>query len=340
MRAVVADRYGPPGRLRVRDVPMPPVAEDEVLVQVRAASVHPDVWHVVTGRPFALRLMGPGLRRPKTRVPGTDLAGVVVEVGRAVTRFRAGDEVFGESLRTFSWRHGGAFAEFAAAPEVGLEHKPANVTFEHAAATPTTGYIMLLNMPTDRLTPDARVLVNGAAGGVGSFAVQLAKSRGAHVTGVDHTSKLDLVRSLGADAVLDYTRDDFTRGEFTRGDQRFDVIFDIPGNHPYSACQRALAPGGKYVLIGHDQYGQVGRRWLGSLPRFAGLMIRSRNTPALRRDSPAPTKREAMAALRALLENAALTPVIDRTYPLEEAAAALEYLASGQTRGRVVLTVG
>jgi NADPH:quinone reductase-like Zn-dependent oxidoreductase len=335
MRAIVQDRYGPTNRLRVRDMPVPAVGADDVLVQVHAASVHPDVWHVVTGRPFVLRLMGSGLRRPKARIPGTDVSGVVVQVGRDVTRFSPGDEVFGESLRGYSWRNGGAFAEFVAAPEVGLEAKPPGVTFATAAAVPTTGFITLLNLPVNSLKPGTRVLVNGAAGGVGSFAVQIAKARGVHVTGVDHSTKLDLVRSLGADEVIDYTKEDFTQGP-----RQYDVIVDIPGNHPYSACRRALTPDGKYVLIGHDQYGQAGRGWLGSLPQFGGLMLRSLFASHLRRGgSPLPTKRQAMATLRELLEAGHLAPVIDRTFPLKEAAAAIDYLASGQARGRVVLTV-
>jgi len=334
MQAVVQDRYGSPDRLRLRDVPRPEVGDDEVLVRVRATSVHPDVWHVVSGRPVILRMMGSGLRRPKYPVPGTDLAGVVEAVGSTVTRFRPGDEVFGESLRGFSWRNGGAFAEYAAAPEEGLARKPATVTFEQAAAVPTAGYILLLNLPANRVRPGARLLVNGAAGGVGALAVQLAKARGAHVTGVDHTRKLDLVRALGADEVLDYTRDDFTRR-----DERYDLIVDIPGNHPFAACRRVLTPDGRYVLIGHDHYGRVGRRWLGSLPRFGRLAVLSLFVRNLRRSgSRAPSKREAMETLRAHLEAGDLTPVIDRTYPLSQAGAAIRYLADGDPVGRVVLT--
>jgi NADPH:quinone reductase-like Zn-dependent oxidoreductase len=334
MRAIVQDRYGSPDLLRVGELDRPVIGDDEVLVRVRAASVHPDVWHVVTGRPYLLRLMGSGLRRPRYRVPGTDLAGVVEATGPRVTRFRPGDEVFGESMRGFSWRNGGAFAEFAAVPEEGLEHKPATVTFEQAAAVPTAGYIAVLNVPFERLGSGQRVLVNGAGGGVGSLVVQLAKAHGAHVTGVDHPRKLDLVRSLGADAVIDYTRDDFTRGG-----QRYDLIVDIPGNHPFSACRRALTGDGLYVLIGHDHFGHAGRRWLGSVPRFGGLAVRSLFTRQLGRGSKAPSKREAMAALRGHLEAGHLAPVIDRTYPLAQAGDAIRYLAEGQPLGRIVLTV-
>jgi NADPH:quinone reductase-like Zn-dependent oxidoreductase len=335
MRAIVQDRYGPVERLRLAEVPTPAVGADEVLVRVHAASVHPDVWHVITGRPAVLRLMGSGIRRPKPPIPGTDVAGVVVDVGRSVTRFRPGDEIFGDTVRGFSWRNGGAYAEYVSAPETGLAPKPAAVTFAQAAAVPTTGYIMLLNVPLGRLSPGRRILVNGAAGGVGMLAVQLAKARGAHVTGVDHTAKLDLVRSLGADAVIDYTHDDFTRG-----DARYDLIVDIPGNHPYSACRRVLAADGLYVLIGHDQYGRQGRGWLGSLPRFGSLVAQSAVDPRLRRGAGTPpSKAEAIATLRSLLESGELAPVIDRTFPLDRAADAIAFLASGQAQGRLVLTL-
>ena len=333
MRAIVQDRYGSPDGLRLRDIEQPAVGYDEVLVRVRAASVHPDVWHVVTGRPFVLRLMGSGVRRPKNPVPGTDLAGVVEAVGKDVTRFRPGDEVFGESMRTFSWRNGGAFAEYASVPEEGLELKPADVTFEQAAAVPTTGYITLLNVPTAQLRPDRRVLVNGAGGGVGACAVQLAKAHGAHVTGVDHTRKLDLVRSLGADEVVDYTEQDFTRDS-----QRYHLIVDIPGNHSFAECRRVLTPDGVYVLIGHDHFGRVGRRWLGSLPRFGGLTVRALFDRHLRRGGPSRlSKHDAMATLRTHLEAGQLIPVIDRTYRLDEAGEAIRYLADGEPIGRVVL---
>ena len=334
MRAIVQNHYGSPDDLRLREIERPAVGDDEVLVRVRAASVHPDVWHVVSGRPFVLRLMGSGLRRPKRQVPGTDLAGIVEAVGRDVTRFRPGDEVFGESLRGFSWRNGGAYAEYASAPEVGLALKPANVTFEQAAVVPTAGYITLVNLPIRLLGPGQRVLVNGAAGGVGALAVQLAKAHGAQVTGVDHTRKLDLVRSLGADNVIDYTRDDFTRG-----DHLYDLIFDVPGNHPVSACLRAVAPHGRYVLVGHDHFGQVGHGWLGSLPRFAKLGLLSLFVRQLRGSgSGSVSKTEAMETLRGHLEAGQLTPVIDRTFPLGEAGAAIRHLTEGEPVGRIVLT--
>jgi NADPH:quinone reductase-like Zn-dependent oxidoreductase len=335
VRAIVQDSYGSPDGLRLREVERPVVGDDEVLVGVRAASVHPDVWHVVSGRPFVLRLMGSGLLRPRCRIPGTDLAGVVEAVGGKVTRFRPGDEVFGETLRGFSWRNGGAFAEYASVPEDCSAGKPATVTFERAAAVPTARYIALVNLPEGCMRPGQRVLVNGAGGGVGAVAVQLAKANGAYVVGVDHTRKLDLVRDLGADEVVDFTSTDVTRSG-----QRYDLIVDIPGDRPFAAYRHVLAPAGKYVLIGHDQYGRAGRRWLGSLPRFAWLAVLSLFVGQLRRAGPARmNKEEAMATLRAHLEAGRLIPVIDRTYPLSEAGEAIRYLASGQAIGRVVLDV-
>jgi NADPH:quinone reductase-like Zn-dependent oxidoreductase len=336
MKAVVHDRYGSPDLLEVREVDPPVVADDEVLVRVRAASVHPDVWHVVTGRPYVLRLMGSGLRRPKRRIPGTDVAGTVESVGRNVTRFQPGDEVFGETARGYQWRNGGAFAEYVAIPEDVLARKPAGVSFEAAAAVPTSGLIALQNIrPEQRLRPGRSALVNGAGGGVGAFAVQIAKAAGATVTGVDHPAKLDLVRSLRADQVIDYTNEDFTR----RG-ERYDLIVDVPGNYPFSDCRRALTDGGTYVLIGHDQFGTAGLRVLGSLPRFLGLAVRSifvRQLPGL--SLSLPPKQELMAVLARQLEAGELTPVIDRTYPLDQVPQALHYLMAGEVRGKVVIVV-
>jgi NADPH:quinone reductase-like Zn-dependent oxidoreductase len=336
MRAIVQERYGPPETLELRQIEEPTVADDEVLVRVRAASLHPDIWHVVRGRPYVLRLMGNGLRKPRYRVPGTDMAGQVEAAGRAAMRFRPGDEVFGETLRGYQWRSGGAYAEYVAVPEEVLARKPAGIGFEQAAAVPTAGFIALANLRGEaRIRPGQKVLVNGAGGGVGMLAVQIAKARGAEVTGVDGPEKLDLVRSLGADRALDHTREDFTRAG-----ERYDLIFDVPGNHPFSAVRRALAPNGKYVLIGHDGFGAHGRRWLGSLPRFLGLMARapfSRHLPAL--DFSTPSKQAAMSELSELIEAGRLAPVVDRTFTLAEVAAAIRYLESGRAVGRVVITV-
>lgn len=334
MKAIVQDRYGSPDDLELREVDRPAVREDEVLVRVRAASLHPDVWHVVAGWPYALRLMGAGLTKPRNPTPGTDMAGTVESVGANVTRFRPGDEVFGETRPGHQWTHGGAFAEYVCARAEWLAPKPANVTFEQAAAVPTSGYIALLNLRGGSLVrPGDRVLVNGAGGGVGALALQIAKANGAHVTAVDGTSKLEMLRELGADEVIDYTREDFTR----RG-VRYDLIFDIPGNHPFSACRRALEPDGKYVLIGHEGYGGSGKRWLGLLPRFFGLILRSLFVRQLRLGrSSIPDRAEALAILRDLLEAGKITPIVDRTYPLSEAREAFRHLMEDAPRGKVIL---
>jgi NADPH:quinone reductase-like Zn-dependent oxidoreductase len=335
VRAIVQSGYGSVDNLRLSEVRRPEPAEDEVLIRVRAASVHPDVWHVVAGRPAVLRLMGSGLRRPHERVPGTDVAGVVESVGSAVTRFTPGDHVFGETLRGVQWRNGGAFAEYATAPEEAVALKPVDVSFEEAAAVPTAGLIALNNLPQHRVPPGSRVLVNGAAGGVGAIAVQLAKAYGAEVTGVDHASKLALVRSLGADRVIDHVSEDFTRS----GEQ-WDLIFDVPGNHSFKAIRRALDARGSYVLIGHDAFGASGHHWLGSMPRLLGLVARSVVTPQLRGGSFAsPDKRQLMGTLVGLLESGQLRVVVDRTFPLDQAPQAMRHLMSGQPLGRVVVRI-
>jgi NADPH:quinone reductase-like Zn-dependent oxidoreductase len=336
VKAIVQSRYGSLDVLALRDIHVPAVDDDQVLVRVRAASVHPDVWHVLHGRPYVLRFMGAGLVKPSNRVPGTDLAGRVESVGRNVTRFQPGDDVFGESLKGYQWHNGGTFAEYVSASQDALALKPANVTFEQAAAVPTSGLIALQNVRHQgRVQPGERVLVNGAGGGVGVFAVQIAKAYGAQVTAVDSGPKLDMLRSIGADRVIDYTEEDFTRRS-----ERYDLIVDIPGNHPFSECRHALNPRGRYVLIGHDQFGDVGRRWLGSLPRFARLIVM---TPFVRQlpkvSFSLPPKNESLGVLKELLEAGKLRAVVDRTYPLSEVPDAIRYLESGQAQGKVVITI-
>jgi NADPH:quinone reductase-like Zn-dependent oxidoreductase len=311
------------------------VGDDEVLVRVRAASVHPDVWHVVNGRPYVLRLMGSGLRKPRNCVPGTDVAGQVELVGHNVTRFRPGDDVFGETVTGYQWHNGGAFAEYVSVPQAALALTPSNITLEQAAAVPTSGLIALHNLQQGRLRPGQRVLVNGAGGGVGAFAVQLAKAEGATVTGVDAAAKLDRIRALGADHVIDYAQVDFTRAE-----QRYDLVFDVVGNRPFRDCRRALTPDGSYVLIGHDGFGETAGRWLGSLPRLLKLVAMA---PFLRQLPPInfslPAKEHSMAALRGHLEAGELTPIVDRTFALHEVAEALRYLQSGQAFGKIIINV-
>jgi NADPH:quinone reductase-like Zn-dependent oxidoreductase len=336
MKAVVQRGYGDPDQvLELREIERPTVGDGEVLVRVRAASVHPDVWHVITGRPYLLRLMGAGVRRPRIAVPGTDMAGRIESVGKGVTGLGPGDEVLGECVRGHQWHNGGAYAEYVAVPAQALIRKPPDVTFEEAAAVPTSGLIALHNLRVlGGLAPGQHVLINGAAGCVGSVAVQLAKAFGAQVTGVDRGDKLELLRSLGADRTLDYAKEDFTQGR-----ERYDLLLDIPGNRSFAECRRVLSPRGVYVLVGHDHFGAFGRRWLGGVPRALGLVALSalvRQLPSLRAASvPLPK----LSELSDLLAAGKITPAIDRTFPLGEVTAAIRHLASGTARGRIVLTV-
>lgn len=336
VRAVVQARYGDPARvLRVEEVPRPEPADGEVLVRVRAASVHADVWHVVRGLPWVLRIMGSGILRPTPPVPGTDLAGVVEAVGAGVTRFVPGDAVFGESCGGMQWRNGGAYAEYAAVAEACLAHKPAGVAFEEAAAVPTSGCIALDNLQgAAAIQPGQEVLINGAAGALGSVALQIGKAQGARVTGVDGAESLDLMRRLGADEVIDYREQDVTGL-----DRLFDLVFDVASTLDFGACRRILSPSGTYVRIGHDHYGSLGRRLLGAIPDMLWLALRWRSDPRL----PAPffdalPRREALEYLAGLLADGQLTPVIDSTCPLEGVPAALARLAEGRARGRLIVT--
>lgn len=336
MRAIVQRDYGSPDALRLEEIPVPAIEDDEVLVHVRAASVHPDVWHVVRGYPYVIRLMGAGLFKPKNPVPGIDVAGRVESVGADVTSFRPGDEVFGETVGGHQWKNGGAFAEYVATPEDALSLKPANLSFEQAAAVPTSGLIALQAVRDQgRVHPGQKVLINGAGGGVGTFAVQLSKAYGAEVTAVDSTEKLEMLRSIGADHVIDYTREDFTRRS-----ERYDVIVDIPGNHPFSDVRRVLAPDGTYVLVGHDRYGKGGHRVLGSIPHFLELTLFTpfvNQLPEL--DFSMPDKEDSLATLTEFIESERVTPVVDRTFSLAEVPEAIRYLESGQVQGKVVITV-
>ncbi len=335
MRAIVQTRYGSPDDLELQEVEQPRVGDDDVLVRVRAASLHPDVWHVVHGRPFVLRLMGNGLFRPKHRIPGTDVAGIVESVGKGVTRFRAGDEVFGETITAHPWTNGGAFAEYVSVPAHLLALKPDNITFEQAASVPTSGFIALQNLRGGSLIrPGQKVLINGAGGGVGALALQLAKAHGAHVTGVDCPRKLAMLRALGADEVIDFTRVDFTRCE-----ARYDLIFDVPGNHLLSTCRGALTPDGKYVLIGHEQFDASQEPMLGLFPRFFALIFLSLFVKQLRLgQSQMPTKAEAIAVYRELLEAGKITPVIDSTYSLSEVREAFRHMGEDAITGEVIIT--
>jgi len=307
-----------------------------MLVRVHAASVHADVWHVMRGVPYILRIMGAGIRAPKEGIPGTDLAGVVESAGSRVKRFAPGDEVFGQSLVANLWRHGGAFAEYAAVSEARFERKPANLTFEQAAAVPTSGSLGVQAVRDEgRVQAGQEVLINGAGGAVGAFAVQLATAYGANVTGVDAAEKLDMIRSIGAVKTIDYAHDDFTRSG-----ERYDVILDIAGNHPWPEIRQALGPDGTYVLIGHDHYGASGHRWFGSLGRFAKLMMLAPFVNQLHPFRAVKDPGDRLVAITELIEAGEVTPVIDRTFPLSEVPAAIRYLESGRAQGKIVVTIG
>jgi NADPH:quinone reductase-like Zn-dependent oxidoreductase len=335
MKAILQSKYGSPDDLELRDVAEPAVGDDQVLVRVRAASVHPDIWHVVTGRPYILRLMFAGVVRPRNPIPGTDMAGVVESVGRNVTKFRPGDEVFGETVEA-PWSNGGAYAEYVSVRQDWLALKPGNVPFEQAAALPTSGLIALQNLRyVSELQPGKKVLVNGGGGGVGSLAIQIAKAHGAHVTAVDTTAKQRLLRSLGADEVIDFTQEDFAR----RG-VRYDLIVDVPGNRPFSVFGPSLAPDGRYVPIGHQHFDATGHRVFGLLPHFFALIFLSRFVKQLRGPrGPVPGKPEAMATLTNLLATGKISPIIDRTYPLAETGRAIRHMVEDELQGKVIITV-
>lgn len=335
MKAIVQDSYGSSEMLRLAEVEKPTVLDDEVLVRVRAASVHADIWHVVHGFPYVLRLMGSGLKRPKNPIPGTDMAGVVEAVGESVTRFERGDEVFGETHEKWQWINGGTYAEYVTAPQNVLALKPKNVGFEQAASVPTSGIIALFNMKNVGLPePGQKVLINGAGGGVGTIALQIAKAHGAQVTAVDRADKLAMLTSLGADAVIDYETEDFTRGS-----DRYDIIFDVASTLRFADCTRVLTETGKYQIIGHDHYGTRGHRVLGSIPHMFRLLATtpfSKHLPAVNFDMP--RKGELMEELRGLIESGKLTPLVAKTYPLSEAGEALRCLSEGRLHGKAVLT--
>jgi NADPH:quinone reductase-like Zn-dependent oxidoreductase len=322
MPAIVQRRYGtvPQDVMRLEQVARPGLAADEVLVRVRAAGVDRGTWHLMAGQPYLMRL-GTGFRKPRNRVPGMDVAGTVVAAGPRVTRFAAGDEVFGIAR--------GSFAEYAAAREAKLARKPAGLSFEQAAALAVSGLAALQGLrDAGRLRSGQKVLVIGASGGVGSYAVQLAKILGAEVTGVGSTAKTDLVASLGADHVIDYTREDFADGR-----QRYDLILDIGGNTPLRRLRRALTPAGTLVIAGGE-----GGRWTGMGRQLRALalspLIRQRLTTFISRHRQAD-----LDTLRQLAETGQLIPVIDRTYPLAEAPQAIRHLAAGHARGKIAITI-
>ena len=329
MKAMVQERYGAPELvLRLAEVERPPVGDDDVLIRVRATSVNTPDWITVTGVPYILRLRF-GLRKPSTPVRGTDIAGVVEAVGENVTDLQPGDEVFGSSWAD-SLATPGTFAEFTVAPASHLIKKPAGLTFEEAAASVMSGLTALIAMrDVGMVGPGTRVLINGASGGVGTLAVQIARALGAEVTGVCSTVNLELVRSLGADHVIDYTEEDFTRGE-----QRYDVILDNVMNHPPSATARVLTPNGMLIP---NSIGNTGGLFAGLL-RAARAALMGRGSTDVKFVTCV-VNRENLDALAALLESGDLKVVIDRVYPLSEAANAVAHMLGHHARGQIVIAV-
>jgi NADPH:quinone reductase-like Zn-dependent oxidoreductase len=322
MKAITQDTYGSTDVLQFMDVEAPKIGESDVLVEVKAAGVEIGTWHLMAGKPYLLRIMGFGLRRPKVPVRGRDVAGVVEAVGKNVTRFEPGDEVFGTA--------DGSFAEYASAPQERLALKPANLTFEQAAVVPISGGTALQGLRKGNVQPGQKVLVVGASGGVGSFAVQIATALGAVVTGVSRTAKMDFVLSLGAVDVIDYTHQDFADGT-----RHWDLIIDTGGRRSLSDLRRALTPEGTLVIIG----GEGGGNWFGGFDRnlrsgLASMFVSQRLTMLASKE-----RGEDFDALRELIEAGKVTPVIDRTYPLIEAPEAIRYVAGGHARGKVVITV-
>jgi len=322
MKAIVRDAYGEVDVLRLGEIATPVAGKGEVLLRVVAAGVDQGVWHLLTGTPYAMRLAGFGVRAPKNPLLGWDVAGRVDAVGAGVTTFRLGDEVFGTCR--------GAFAESAAARADRLVPKPDNVSFEQAAVVPISGYAALQAVREHgRVRAGQRLLVIGASGGVGTFAVQIAKAYGAEVTGVCSTSKVDLVRSLGADHVIDYTRE-----EIGDGRNRYDVILDIAGNRTLSQLRRALTPRGTLVIVGGEDSG----KWLGVRRQLRASAL----SPLVRQKLGtfiSKERKQDLEELRALLESGAIRPVVDKTFPLTEVPEAISYLRAGRARGKIVITL-
>jgi NADPH:quinone reductase-like Zn-dependent oxidoreductase len=318
MKAIVYHNYGSPDVLQCEEIEKPTPGDDEVLIKVRAASVNP-VDRLYRGRPYLVRIKI-GLSKPKDTRLGRDVSGVVEAVGRNVTQFKPGDEVFGTCS--------GAFAEYACASELALVVKPDNVTFEQAASVPIAALTALQGLrDKGQIQPGQKVLINGASGGVGTFAVQIAKSFGAHVTGVCSTGNVDMVRSIGADATIDYTREDFTKGA-----QRYDLILDCISNHSLADCRRVLKPNGKFVIVG-------GKKVRTLLTRALTGLVLSRFSSQNFVLFIARLRKDDLTILGDLMQTGKVTPVIDRTYPLSEAPEALRYLEAGHARGKVVITL-
>jgi NADPH:quinone reductase-like Zn-dependent oxidoreductase len=323
MKAIVQDQYGSADVLQLQEVNKPAIGDDDVLVRVHAAGVHIGDWHVMTGQPYLMRVVGFGFRAPKARVRGMDVAGMAEAVGKNVTRFKAGDEVFGTC--------DGSFAEYACARSDRLAPKPANLTFEQAAAVPTSACTALQALRgVGEIQPGQKVLIIGASGGIGIFAVQIAKSFGAEVSGVCSTGRADMVRSVGADHVIDYTQEDFTRSG-----QRHDLILDMVGNRSLSDLRRALNPSGTLVLVG----GEGGNRVIGALSRSLLALVVSPFVSQALRPILAMANTNDLQFLKELIGSGKVTPVVDRIYSLSEVPDAIRYLNQGHARGKIVITV-
>ena len=322
MKAIVQDSYGSAAVLETRDIDPPAIGQREVLIRVRAAGVNPADWAVMSGLPYIARPVY-GLRRPKNIVRGTDVAGLVEAVGPGVTRFRPGDEVFGWSS--------GSFADFAAAAEDGLALKPANLSFEQAAAVPMAGLVALQAIRDHgKVQAGQKVLINGASGGIGTFAVQIAKAFGTEVTGVCSTRNVDLVRSIGADHVIDYTREDFTRSG-----ERYDFVLDNVANRSLTELRRVLAPTGTLVPNG----GGFDHRWIASGGRLVRAFVMFRFGRQTLGNFLVSPNHEDLIVLKNLIERGAVTPVMDRSYSLSEAAEAIGHVGQGHARGKVAISV-
>jgi NADPH:quinone reductase-like Zn-dependent oxidoreductase len=321
MKAIVYFKYGPPDVLELQEIDIPVVNDDDVLVRVRASSVNPYDWHFMRGEPRFMRLIS-GLRKPKSTRLGVDLAGQVEAVGQNVTQFQPGDEVFGRGEESFG--------EYVCVSEQSLVHKPANITFEQAAGVYMAASTALQGLrDKGGIQPGHKVLINGASGGVGTFAVQIAKSFGAEVTGVCSTRNIDMVRTIGADHVVDYTQEDFTQGE-----QRYDLLFDTMGNYSLATCRSLLVSGGKYLMVGMHT-----GRWIQPLPRVIVAILLSRFMGKKMVLVETKLSNADLHTLKGLLGDAKIQPVIDRTYELSEIQEAIRYLEEGHAQGKVVITV-
>ncbi len=319
MKAIVYGKYGPPDVLQLKEVEKPTPKDNEVFVKVHAASVNYADWAFVRGKPFLVRLMGAGLLKPKNTILGADIAGRVEAVGRNVKQFQAGDEIFGD----ISGCGFGGFAEYVSVPENALALKPASMTFEESAAVPQAAVVALQGLrDKGQIQPGQKVLINGASGGIGTFAVQIAKSFGAEVTGVCNTRNLDMVHSIGADQVIDYTQEDFTQNE-----QRYDLILDIVANRSISDYKRALTPNGSYVAVAFNP----ASLFLGPLISMTG----SKKVGSL----VAKPNNKDLVFIKELLGASKIVPVIDRRYPLSEVAEAVRYYGEGHAQGKVIITV-